>query len=371
MQQVLFHIPITFFGRLPEGIPIYGFGVMLFLAFIICTWLGGRRAIGAGFPKQVIQDMAIWVFLGGVIGARLAHTLVEDGKIENFFRIWDGGLVFYGCIPGGVLGYFLAYYLQLRPLGISNWKMADVIAPAVPLGLCLGRIGCFLTGCCYGNVACANVPQVHFPLAAPPRVELVQQGFQTAAGFTWTRDAAKDERTVGAVEPDSPAEASGLRPDDIVVKADGHDIRNVAALGVYLVDRWPRGKNDIQFTVERGQQQVVLPAFVPRTIGLHPAQLYSSFGGFVVFLLLLAYEPFRKRDGELMALLMMATPLLRFFEEAIRNDTPVLGDGMTFSQNVSILFFVLGLGLMLWLRLGPQVWGVSGQRLKAVPVSSR
>jgi prolipoprotein diacylglyceryltransferase len=353
MQQVLFRIPVTFFGWLPDGIPIYGFGVMLFLAFVVCTWVASRRAVRAGIPREVIQDMSIWVFFGGVIGARLAHTFVEGGRIENVLRIWDGGLVFYGGIPGGLVGYLLAYHFQLKPRGISNWKLADVIAPTIPLGLCFGRIGCFLTGCCYGNVACAQVPAVHFPLAASLRIEMVQQGFQTAAGFTWSNDSAKDQRTVGAVEPDSPADKVGLRAGDIILKADGRDIHNSTDLSVYLVEGWPRGKNDLQLTVERGTQEVSLPAFVPRTIGLHPAQLYSSFGGLVVFLLLLAYEPYRRRDGELMVLLMLTQPILRFFEEAIRNDTPPVLFGMTFSQNVSILLFVLGLCLAAWLSRRP------------------
>jgi phosphatidylglycerol:prolipoprotein diacylglycerol transferase len=304
MWQVLFRIPFTFFGRLPEGIPIYGFGVMLFIAFVVCTWLAGRRALRMGIPPQA---------------------------------------------------YYLVYYFQLRPRGISNWKMADIIAPAIALGLFFGRIGCFLTGCCYGNIACANVPQVHFPLAAMLRIEMTQQGFQTAAGFTWANELDKDDRTVGAVEADSPAAKSGLHPGDIIIKADDKDIRSSTALDAYLVQAWPRGKNDIQLSVKRGSEVVDLPAFVPRTIGLHPAQLYSSIGGLIVFLLLMAYDPFRRHDGELMALLMLTLPVLRFFEEAIRVDTPVLADGMTFSQNVSILFFLMGIGLAFWLSRRPAI----------------
>jgi prolipoprotein diacylglyceryltransferase len=357
MQQVLFRIPFTFFGWFPDGIPIYGFGVMLFIAYVVCTWVAGRRAARMGIPKQTIQDLSIWMFLGGIVGARLTHTFVESGRIGDFYRIWDGGLVFYGAIPGGALAYYLVYYFQLRPRGISNWKMADIVAPAIALGLFFGRIGCFLTGCCYGNVACANVPQVHFPLAAMLRIEMTQQGFQTAAGFTWASEPDKDDRTVGAVEANSPAAKSGLRPGDILVKADDKEMASSAAFDSYLVQAWPRGKNDIELTVKRGDKQVVLPAFVPRTIGLHPAQLYSSFGGLIVFLLLLAYDPFRRHDGELMALLMLTLPVLRFFEEAIRVDTPVLGDGMTFSQNISILLFAMGIGLAFWLSRRPAVSG--------------
>src|SRR5438045_364431 len=42
------------------GLPIYGFGMMLFLAFVVCSWLGGRRAAAEGVPTDLIQDIAIW-----------------------------------------------------------------------------------------------------------------------------------------------------------------------------------------------------------------------------------------------------------------------------------------------------------------------
>src|SRR5690242_14671195 len=161
MHQVLFRIPIDFFRRTPQGIPIYGFGTMLFLAFAICLWLTGRRAQKEGIRKEVIQDLALWIFVGGIVGARLTFLLVEGDPgqtwatriqtaLTEFFRIWDGGLVFYGSVLGGVAGYILAYLLVYRKQGLSSWKLADVIAPSLAVGLCLGRIGCFLNGCCYG-----------------------------------------------------------------------------------------------------------------------------------------------------------------------------------------------------------------------------
>src|SRR5262245_57487956 len=160
MQQVLFHVPFT-------SIPIYGYGTMLFVAFLACLWLGGRLARREGIAPVHVQDLAIWVFLSGIIGARLWFMFLAspqefhwDSRIFfEFFRVWDGGLVFYGSAVGGAIGYLLAHRFVLRKHGISPWKMVDIIAPCVALGLCLGRIGCLLNGCCYGNVAtCAECP---------------------------------------------------------------------------------------------------------------------------------------------------------------------------------------------------------------------
>ena len=45
-------------------------------------------------------------------------------------------------------------------MGITTLKLADILAPTLAVGLCLGRVGCFLNGCCYGQVAAANCPDL-------------------------------------------------------------------------------------------------------------------------------------------------------------------------------------------------------------------
>src|SRR5947209_19995603 len=140
MCQVLFHIPVYWFG--PEGIPIYGYGAMLFVAFVVCTWLGGRLAVREGIPKERLQDLAIWLFVSGIAGARITFMIQYHVPIYDFYKIWEGGLVFYGSAIGGVVGYLFFYLLVLRRQHISSWKLADIVAPCAALGLCLGRFGC-------------------------------------------------------------------------------------------------------------------------------------------------------------------------------------------------------------------------------------
>lgn len=69
MQQVLFWIPIRN-SRFPEGIPIYAYGAMLFVTFIVCVWFMSRRAQQQGMtvPREKIQDMAIVLFVAGLAG---------------------------------------------------------------------------------------------------------------------------------------------------------------------------------------------------------------------------------------------------------------------------------------------------------------
>src|SRR5262249_60125903 len=104
MQQVLFRLP----PWNPDGIPLYGYGGMLFVAFVLTTLLASWLARREGIAPQHVQDMAIWIFLAGIVGARVTYMIQYGVPLSDFFRIWDGGLVFYGSAIGGVVGYFLA-----------------------------------------------------------------------------------------------------------------------------------------------------------------------------------------------------------------------------------------------------------------------
>ncbi len=348
MHQVLFRIPIPIGNLFPGGIPIYGFGMMLFLAFVLCTWLAGRQAEKDGISRVHIQDMAIWMFVSGIIGARLCSVFLEGVPLWQFFRIWDGGLVFYGSAVGGLIGYILFYFFVVRKHGLSTWKIADVVAPSLAVGLCLGRIGCFLNGCCYGTVACGDAcPRVHFPLSSPSRFTLVQEGYQTAAGFTLSEKPGAPQ--VAAVEPGSAAASSGLRPGDTIVAADNQPLQTYGDLQEYLTREWPRGKNDLSLKVQRGGQEVALPSFSPRTLGLHPTQLYESISMVLLFGLMMAYFPFRKHAGEVMAICMFGYGLHRFLNEMLRDDPRPVG----FERYISLGLVVAGFALWYYLRRAP------------------
>src|SRR5205807_1435909 len=270
----------------------------------------------------------------------------------QFFRIWDGGLILYGSIIGGILAYFLAYYFVIRKRNVSTSKLADIIALAVVVGIGVGRIGCYLNGCCYGGVACPTCEfQAHFPLSSPPRFALVHDGYQTPAGFT-INENSPDAPVVGAVEPGSAAEQSGLRAGDVIVAlrnfkhaGETYAVKSLSDLDNALLGQDARGINSLALTVKRGGEEKELPAFKPQTLGLIPTQLYESISMLLLFLLLTAYLPFRRRAGEIMALLMFGYGLHRTFNEMLRDDArPV-----AFEKYISI--FLIGAGLLLWIWL--------------------
>jgi prolipoprotein diacylglyceryl transferase len=242
MHQVLFTIPVFKNTFPPDGIPIYGFGAMLFVTFIIVTWWGTVRAKKIGMEAARFQDFTIWLFISGIIGARVLYMIQYANQFPDksiagmagaFFKIWEGGIVFYGSALGGAIGYGLFYWIVMRRLQVSGWQLADAVAPLLALGLAVGRIGCYLNGCCWGQVANEEVCPVplgaaHFPLLpAHARSQLVAEKFlQTSTGFAIApRNRGfpfEDPRSeVTAVERGSPAAAAGVQPGDRIVKVNG------------------------------------------------------------------------------------------------------------------------------------------------------
>jgi phosphatidylglycerol:prolipoprotein diacylglycerol transferase len=87
---------------------------------------------------------------------------------------------------------------------------------------------------------------------------------------------------------------------------------------------------------------------------VHPTQLYSSLDGLILLAVLWAYYPMRRRDGEVMALLMTLYPISRFLIERLRNDEGVFFAGMTISQNISLVLLACGLAYWGYLACQPR-----------------
>ncbi|MEZ5065698.1 MAG: prolipoprotein diacylglyceryl transferase [bacterium] len=129
---------------------IHSYGFFLALSFALGIWLAGRRAERRGIPAERITDVSLVIILATVIGARglyvVTHLSQFEGRVLDMFRTWEGGLTLYGgAVPAAILGMWF-----LRRWGVNAWRAADAIAPSMALGLGLTRIGCYLSGCCFG-----------------------------------------------------------------------------------------------------------------------------------------------------------------------------------------------------------------------------
>jgi len=110
-------------------------------------WLALRRSRQPWSPvkREQVDDLVFYVALGVVLGGRVGYTLFYGGQrlVEDpmwALRVWEGGMSFHG----GFLGVLLAMYLFGRRHHIRFWPLMDFIAPLVPLGLGLGRLGNFI-----------------------------------------------------------------------------------------------------------------------------------------------------------------------------------------------------------------------------------
>jgi phosphatidylglycerol:prolipoprotein diacylglycerol transferase len=168
MYPRLFSIPaFDFLGRHIGPLSLHTYGVLLALAFVAGLWVASRQARRAGMDPGVVTDMAVYVLIAGLIGAKLMLLFVEWGYYsENpreIFSILQSGGVFYG----GLLAALPVAWWYTRRHRLDPWATADVLAPGVILGQTIGRLGCFSAGCCYGRAT--SVPwAVTFrnPLAA-------------------------------------------------------------------------------------------------------------------------------------------------------------------------------------------------------------
>ncbi len=128
--------------------PIGSYGLMLALAMVVGTFLAVRGGARAGLDVGNLIAVAGFCVGGSLAGSYLLFVVVEASRgvpigetVAN-----GGGLVFYGSPIGGTFAALVA----CRLLGVPFLRLADAAIPAIPVAHALGRIGCFLAGCCFG-----------------------------------------------------------------------------------------------------------------------------------------------------------------------------------------------------------------------------
>ena len=143
MQPVLFEI---------GPIKIHAYGLMIAVGFLTGLYFVQRDATKRGMNPKVFADMAFIMLPLGIAGTRILHIIMFPESYSwkdpiGWIAVWRGGLVFQGGAPVAIA--FMVYYLRRHH--IPFWPACDILFPYVPLGHGLGRVGCFLNGCCYGR----------------------------------------------------------------------------------------------------------------------------------------------------------------------------------------------------------------------------
>lgn len=385
----------------PEiGIPIRGYGVCLLVAILSALGLVLRLSKRKQIPSELIFSLCLWAVLGGILGARVFYVTeywqdmahYENGQLQllttlyNIANIANGGLVVYGSIFGGILGSLLFMVRNKMPVLVTF----DLMAPAMMLGISLGRIGCFLNGCCFGGVTDVAWGVV-FPEGSPAHFHQMEHGQTFYCGLKFAEHAIGDTLflAVKEVQPDSNAERAGLKANmllrGIVGVVDGKTLaweigtqriippsapdklacckkqesgiaHNTFEWIAYLQQMSPKEK--IRFDIYSDwQKQETQPYFVTPSssvvLPVHPTQIYSSLMAALLCIILLIlgrFEIFRRCDGSIFAAFLILYSVARFILEMIRTDEDsFFGTGMTVSQNVSVLVLTTGIMLSIFL----------------------
>ena len=237
---------------------VHTYGLLVAIGFTVGLLVTIRIGKAQGVSPQQVMDIGFIIILCAVIGSRVMFVLINFSYYRNHpldsLKIWQGGLVF----SGGLIAVVIAMSWYLKRHHLSFWKMGDMWAPAVSIGQGIGRIGCFMAGCCYG------------------------------------------------------------KPTDSV-------------LGVIF-----------------SHPNSLAPLNVP----LHPTQLYSSLGGFIIFAVLMVLHAKKKFEGQVLLWFLILHSTGRLFVERFRGDDRGLipGSDMSITQLVAILILLSAVTMLFVLK---------------------
>jgi phosphatidylglycerol---prolipoprotein diacylglyceryl transferase len=335
-----YFLPATvFLGGRGEGLPLHTYGLLLMTGFLCAVAVAARLAErewpGAEGRKkrEQMHDLALWVFIGGIGGSKILYLLVN---LKEAHAGWGdlftdpvrvlgslfGGLVFYG----GLLGAMGTSYWFARRHGIPFLRLADLAIPTVSLGQCVGRLGCFSAGCCWGRPAAGGLFWgVHFPGSSLAKNLLGSLSHTASLAY---QSQSSNQRWV--------VETTGKIFQDQVP-------------GAVRISDWM--------------------AIHGTTLPLHPTQLYESIGQLFLFCFLVVMRRYRRFHGEILALYLMLYAVLRTTVELFRGDLergtlhglledwlgtqalaarvpPEAWYNVSTSQGISLIMFAIGAALM-------------------------
>lgn len=130
---------------------VYSYGMMVAIAFLFGIFIARAEAVRKKINPDMAYDLGFYLLIGSIIGARIYYIVFFDSKgfLEDplsIFKVWQGGL----SIHGGIFAGIVTGLIFSKAKKVSFWALADLISPSIIMGQAIGRIGCFLNGCCAG-----------------------------------------------------------------------------------------------------------------------------------------------------------------------------------------------------------------------------
>jgi phosphatidylglycerol:prolipoprotein diacylglycerol transferase len=329
MRNILFDFGIwNIFGHWVP-VRIYSYGLMMVLGFLLGIAQAQWRAMRNGESAELIARCGFLALVAGVIGARLAFVIQQAiqhpdpvdpqhiRSVADAMNVTSGGLIYYGGVilaTAAVIGYLAIKRLPMR-------RYLDMIAPSLMIGLAFGRCGCFLNGCCYGGPANENSAlSIRFPMYAQPLFKLD-----------------------GSPGPFS----SG---NDSLTPVYAHQLEDKAAYPGFHAPAALLDRNGDPLVPSNMSPEQMKIAAQEKSLPVKPAQPLAIINALLIAGILMFFHRQRRWEGQVFALLAILYPIMRFIEEAIRDDNPhKLAGGFFGTHNQYTSLAMLAGGVALWL----------------------
>jgi phosphatidylglycerol---prolipoprotein diacylglyceryl transferase len=124
------------------------YGVLVALGFLAGLWVTVRLARRSGLNAELVTNLAVYVALAGLLGAKLLMVWFDWPHVEIFSLSFIQAA---GVFQGGLILALVVAGLYIRRNKLPLLQTADCFAPGVALGHAIGRLGCFAAGCCWGR----------------------------------------------------------------------------------------------------------------------------------------------------------------------------------------------------------------------------
>jgi len=265
---------------------IASFPALLLIAFALAWALARWNAARVPIAARHIDNQALLLVVWSLFGARFFSWAFYYPAGTSFWKAMtavSGGLVFYGGVLFAVFA-IVAYAVWTE---LSLRDLADVWTAPVALGLAIGRIGCFMAGCCWGDVC-------------------------------------------------MPAGDASLISDS-VMRRQVFTLPGLSAPGFPLAVRFPPETGAYEQQRELG----LIPAEAKMSLPVHPAQLYESLAVFILAAFL--QRKFVRGGSSLFTGFALGYGSIRFLVEFLRADNPPIYFGLTVSQVISLCFIIWAL----------------------------
>lgn len=148
-------------------IRLYSYGLLVAMGVLLAILLLRINARGTSVHPDTVVDLAVVTVISGFAMARVFYVIqfwdYFRSSLLEIFKVWEGGIILYGGLIGGILGF--SFFIWARQLPFM--AMLDLFVPGTALAQGFGRVGCFMNGCCFGKAS--QVPwAVSFPFLSDP-----------------------------------------------------------------------------------------------------------------------------------------------------------------------------------------------------------